>query len=66
VIVGGGVSRAGEPLRGPLERRLRELVPLAPKVVLSALGEEAVALGAVRRAVQAVDERLFAFAEAAR
>jgi predicted NBD/HSP70 family sugar kinase len=66
VIVGGGVSKAGEPLRGPLERRLRELVPLAPKVVLSALGEEAVALGAVRRAVQAVDERLFAFAEAAR
>jgi len=64
VIVGGGVSKAGEPLRGPLERRLRELVPVRPRIVLSALGEEAVALGAVRRAVQAVDERLFAFAGA--
>lgn len=61
VIVGGGVSRAGEPLREPLERRLRRLVPVVPRVVLSTLGEESVALGAVRRAVQAVDARLFAF-----
>jgi hypothetical protein len=32
--------------------------------VLSALGDEAVALGAVRLATQSVDERLFAFEEA--
>jgi predicted NBD/HSP70 family sugar kinase len=64
VIVGGGLSSAGEPLRGPLEERLHRLVPVAPRVVLSALGDESVALGAVRRAVQAVDERLFAFAVA--
>jgi predicted NBD/HSP70 family sugar kinase len=61
VIVGGGVSRAGAALLEPLERHLQELVPLPPRVVLSTLGDEAVALGAVRRAVQSVDERLFHF-----
>jgi predicted NBD/HSP70 family sugar kinase len=61
VIIGGGVSRAGAALIEPLERHLQELVPLPPRVVLSSLGDEAVALGAVRRAVQSVDERLFDF-----
>jgi hypothetical protein len=37
-------------------------VPLP--IVLSSLGEESVALGAVRLAMQRVDERLFSFAEA--
>jgi predicted NBD/HSP70 family sugar kinase len=65
VIIGGGLSRAGEALRGPLERRVGELVALPPKLVLSALGDEAVALGAIRLATESVDERLFAFEEAA-
>jgi predicted NBD/HSP70 family sugar kinase len=62
VIIGGGVSRAGERLLEPLTRRIPELVPLPPRVLLSTLGEEAVALGAVRLAVQAVEEWLFAVA----
>lgn len=62
VIVGGGVSRAGERLREPLERRIRTLVPVAPRVVLSQLGDEAVALGAVRLALQRVEQTLFDFA----
>jgi predicted NBD/HSP70 family sugar kinase len=59
VIVGGGVSRAGERLLGPLERRIADLVPVPPRVVLSTLGDEAVALGAARLALQVVEERLF-------
>jgi hypothetical protein len=59
VILGGGVSRAGASLLAPLERRVRELVPVAPHMVLSSLGDEAVALGAVRLALQTVEARLF-------
>lgn len=62
VIVGGGLSRAGKTLLGPLERQLRDLVPIPPQVVLSDLGEAAVALGAVRLAVQTVEDRLFGIA----
>jgi predicted NBD/HSP70 family sugar kinase len=62
VIVGGGLSRAGEVLLRPLERELAELMPIPPQVVLSDLGEEAVALGAVRLAVQTVEDRLFGIA----
>jgi predicted NBD/HSP70 family sugar kinase len=59
VIVGGGVSRAGARLLEPLERHIADLVPAPPRVVLSTLGDESVALGAVRLALQVVEERLF-------
>jgi predicted NBD/HSP70 family sugar kinase len=59
LILGGGLSRAGATLLDPLARRLEELVPIPPRVVLSDLGEESVALGAVRLAIQTVEERLF-------
>jgi predicted NBD/HSP70 family sugar kinase len=62
VIVGGGVSRAGADLLEPLERRIRPLVPVPPRVVLSRLGDEAVALGGVRLALQQVEQTLFDFA----
>jgi predicted NBD/HSP70 family sugar kinase len=62
VIVGGGLSRAGELLLRPLERELAGVMPISPQVVLSDLGEEAVALGAVRLAVQTVEDRLFGIA----
>jgi predicted NBD/HSP70 family sugar kinase len=65
VIIGGGLSRAGEPLLEPLDRRVGELVPRPPRLVLSALGDEAVALGAVRLATHSVDERLFSFEQVA-
>lgn len=58
VIVGGGLSRAGDALVEPLERGVRELAPVAPRLVLSALGDESVALGAVRLAVEHVEKRL--------
>jgi len=62
VIIGGGLSRAGEQLRGPLEERIRALVPVPPRVILSRLGDEAVALGGVRLALQQVEQTLFDFA----
>lgn len=62
VIIGGGLSRAGSALLDPLERGVRSLVPLPPRLVLSTLGEESVALGAVQLALQSADERLFSFA----
>jgi predicted NBD/HSP70 family sugar kinase len=62
VIVGGGISSAGERLREPLERRIHALVPIAPRVILSRLGDEAVALGGVRLALQRVEQTLFDFA----
>jgi predicted NBD/HSP70 family sugar kinase len=62
VIIGGGISRAGEQLRGPLEQRIRALVPVPPRIILSQLGDEAVALGGVRLALQQVEQTLFDFA----
>jgi predicted NBD/HSP70 family sugar kinase len=62
VILGGGLSRAGDTLLAPLERDLRALMPIPPRIVLSDLGEESVALGAVRLAVQTVEERMFGIA----
>jgi predicted NBD/HSP70 family sugar kinase len=59
VIIGGGISRAGARLLEPLEPRIAALVPVPPRVVLSSLGDEAVALGAARLALREVEERLF-------
>jgi predicted NBD/HSP70 family sugar kinase len=52
VIIGGGLSRAGEPLRSRVEGHVRRLLPRTPRIVLSALGEDAVALGAVTAAIR--------------
>jgi len=61
VVVGGwaaGLDGVLEPLREQLERHI--LLP--PKVALSALGQEAVATGALRLALDHVEEQLFAVA----
>jgi predicted NBD/HSP70 family sugar kinase len=52
VIIGGGLSRAGEPLRGRLEAEVRRLLPRSPRIVLSTLGEDGVALGAITAAIR--------------
>jgi predicted NBD/HSP70 family sugar kinase len=61
VVVGGwaaGLDGVLEPLREQLARHI--LLP--PKVTLSALGQEAVATGALRLALDHVEEQLFAVA----
>jgi len=59
VVIGGGLSRAGDALLAPLAARVHALVPMPPRFVLSSLGDQAVALGAVQLALQALDEQLF-------
>ncbi|GAA1932121.1 ROK family transcriptional regulator [Streptantibioticus ferralitis] len=64
VVLGGwaaGLDGVLEPLRDELARYC--LRP--PKVALSALGEEAVAIGALRLALDHVEEQLFAVEQAA-
>ena len=49
VIIGGGLSGVGEPLRGSVERALRPFLMEAfapgPRIALAALGEDAVPVG---------------------
>ncbi|MBO2445638.1 ROK family protein [Actinomadura barringtoniae] len=60
VIIGGGLSRAGDTLVTPITRHLRTMVPAMPEVLVSALGDEAVALGAVQRAADITMDSLLA------
>ncbi len=60
IVVGGGLSRAGATLLEVIERHLRTRTLVTPRVVLSSLGDTAVALGAVRTALDDVERRLFA------
>jgi len=59
VVIGGGLSRAGSLLLDPLKRGVDLYVPFAPEIVLSELGDEAVALGAIRFAMRTVEKQLF-------
>jgi predicted NBD/HSP70 family sugar kinase len=62
VVLGGGIANAGAALLEPVERTVRAAVPFPPRIVLSELGDDGAALGAVRRALDAVDELHFSFA----
>src|SRR5699024_4632324 len=52
IVVGGGISQAGEALLAPLREAMDAAitVPVQPRIVASTLGVEAVVLGAVLRA----------------
>ncbi|HUR06710.1 MAG TPA: ROK family transcriptional regulator [Nonomuraea sp.] len=58
LVIGGGYSRAGDVLLGPLRRHLAELCVSAPEVVASTFGEESVALGGVRLALDHVEREV--------
>ncbi|HEY2515507.1 MAG TPA: ROK family protein, partial [Polyangiaceae bacterium] len=48
VVVGGGIGRNGDLLLAPIERRLQKLLSLKPPpIMISALGDDAVVLGAL-------------------
>jgi predicted NBD/HSP70 family sugar kinase len=64
VILGGGLARAGDLLLEPLNSHLGRILPAPPPLVLSALGSDAVALGAVRLACEFAERQLFEFASA--
>jgi predicted NBD/HSP70 family sugar kinase len=60
VILGAGLSLAGAALLDPLRRRVEALVPAPPRrFVISGLGGRATVLGAVERALRAVEENRF-------
>ncbi len=59
VILGGGIVRNGDLLLEPIEQELRRLIPFRPRVVISALGQDAVLQGAVATALEVARERVF-------
>ncbi|MFJ7493349.1 ROK family protein [Streptomyces sp. NPDC097727] len=58
VVIGGGVSRAGDTLLGPVRRHLRSHTLVPVELNASVLGERAVAMGAVRHALDVAEERV--------
>ncbi|MFE7331274.1 ROK family protein [Streptomyces sp. NPDC057565] len=59
VVIGGGLSRAGESLLAPLRDHLSHLCLFPVEMAASALGDEAAALGGVRLALDVVERALF-------
>jgi predicted NBD/HSP70 family sugar kinase len=62
VVVGGGFSRSADLLVEPLRRELQRLCLRVPEVRASTLGDESVALGALRLSLDDVDQRLLSTA----
>jgi predicted NBD/HSP70 family sugar kinase len=58
VVVGGPITRGGEPVLAALRSRIEEVALFPPKVRFSALGDDVVALGAARRALLRIEENL--------
>ncbi|MFF5076440.1 ROK family protein [Actinoplanes sp. NPDC000266] len=59
VVFGGGFSRSADLVVEPLSRELAKLCLRVPEVRASTLGADGVALGALRLALNEVDQRLF-------
>ena len=59
VIVGGGLSRGADLFLPQLQRHTSSLVPFPPAWFVSQLGDEAVALGAVKQATAMTEQDLF-------
>ena len=59
LVIGGGISAAGEVLAEPIRERINRETPFPPDVVYSTLGDEAVALGALRLSLDRAEDRLF-------
>ena len=64
LVIGGGVSLAGEVLRSALSTAIERTVLYPPEVHLSALGNEAVVIGAITQSLSRVEadviDRVFA------
>jgi len=59
VVLGGGIGRNLDLLREALTRRLHEVTPLRPTVVVSRLGDDAVLRGAIATAVEVARDLVF-------
>jgi predicted NBD/HSP70 family sugar kinase len=58
VILGGGITLAGDAVLAGVQRHLSQRALAVPRLELSALGDDAVALGAVRLAAADAEHRL--------
>jgi predicted NBD/HSP70 family sugar kinase len=58
VVIGAGVSRAGSALLAAIRDSVGPLTLVPPRLELSGLGDEAVALGAVELALADAETRL--------
>lgn len=61
IVLGGGIGQRGDLLLPPLERRLRQLTPLRPRIVVSKLGDDSVLFGAITTALEAAHDSLFQY-----
>jgi predicted NBD/HSP70 family sugar kinase len=59
IILGGGLAASLGPHIARLHEGLRARVPAPPRIELSVLGDQAVAVGAVKRGVSFVEQGLF-------
>jgi predicted NBD/HSP70 family sugar kinase len=57
VVMGGGIGGEFDLLREPMEARLQQLTPFRPRMVVSELGDDAVLLGAISSAIEAVRDQ---------
>jgi predicted NBD/HSP70 family sugar kinase len=61
IVLGGGIGKRGELLIPPLERRLKQLTPLRPRVVASKLGDDSVLLGSIATALETAHNLVFQY-----
>jgi predicted NBD/HSP70 family sugar kinase len=59
VVIGGGLAAALGPELPGLREQVARHVPIPPRIELTVLGDRAVALGAVRRAIEQVEDSIF-------
>ncbi len=59
IVLGGGIGQRGALLLPPLERRLQQLTPLRPHIVVSKLGEDGVLLGSIATASEIAHAYIF-------
>jgi predicted NBD/HSP70 family sugar kinase len=59
IVVGGALTRSGDRLIDEIRRQVRPLCLSPTRIEASTLGDEAVGIGAVRLALDRIDENLF-------
>lgn len=59
IVLGGGIGQRGTLLLPPLERRLGQLTPLRPRIVVSNLGDDSILLGSIATALEVAHTLVF-------
>ncbi|GII96802.1 ROK family protein [Sinosporangium siamense] len=65
IVLGGGVSRGGDVILDAIRKHVERLHEHAPRLTLSSLGDESVALGAVKAALDSIEAGLLSAVETA-